>query len=326
MMSRIQNAVYGLALGDAFGFVTERMRFPEIVKEFDGKHLQVNRILQISDDTQMSLALIEAMMEHEDSNKGIGDRASRTKKIAEHFALWHKQGNPRGAGKATKTAMQQLVLSNLDRAHDFAVDSKGSGTVMRAPWIGLYGQIADEDLYNFSYDHSLITHSSVSAVFSAYLASRITRSLYLGDLECGQVKDFTIGLLDLEIEETLSRVDSATDLKEMRSFIAAIDDMPEDWYMTNMGDIDICDYTGQFGRADMVLASAIAIADGYGELEPVGGLQRAMMTGGDSDTIGAVAGAFIGASHDECIWEDLPSVLEDEYLARMDRVIDYLEA
>lgn len=323
-MTKIHNAVYGLALGDAFGFITERMRFPEIIQKFGGgQYLPTGRTLQVSDDTQMSIVTIEAIRRMYGNEKGA-KFWSNPRYLMNSYIDWMDSGEPRGAGKATINSLKELKTDPGD-IHAFGQDSKGSGTVMRAPWIGLCSFIPSAELEDFTRDHSLITHNSDSTTYSAYLTSLITRKLYEGTLECGDIREFTLDVADAIfysgdlLEQGIHEVD------EIIGYINRIDSLPAGWMYESPDNLDICNYTGQAGRGDMVLAAAIAIADGFGAEDPIQGIHRAMLTGGDSDTIGAVAGAFIGAAHEGDIWEDLPDVLEDEYVAKLDDVIDYLE-
>lgn len=323
-MSKIHNAVYGLALGDAFGFITERMRFPDIIEKYGaGRYLPTDRILQISDDTQMSIVTIEAIRKMYGHAKGkkfftIG------KYLAEDYVKWMDSGEPRGAGKATINSLKELKKNRSD-IHAFGQDSKGSGTVMRAPWIGLCSFIPNAELEDFTRTHSLITHNSDSTTYSAYLTSLITRKLYEGTLECGDIRDFALTTLDAILYSGDLLEQGIHDVDEIFGYIDRINALPSGWMYQSPDGLDICNYTGQAGRGDMVLAAAIALTDAFGTEDPIQGIHRAMLTGGDSDTIGAVAGAFIGAANEEDIWEDLPDVLEDEYVEQLEDVIDYLE-
>jgi ADP-ribosylglycohydrolase len=326
-MSRIRNSVYGLALGDAFGFITERMRFPEIVKQYgDGQYLPTGKTLQVSDDTQMSIVLIDALhrFHGEDKNKPL-ERGSRYV-LMNDFVSWMSSGKPRGAGKATVNSLKELKRDPRDPHAYGSLESKGSGTVMRAPWVGLCSFIEDDMLEDFSWEHSLITHNSASTAYSAYLTSLITRRLHEGSLAFGNIMDFALETAEEIFSSDGITIGDLSQVDEIIGFINRIKKMPEDWAYMSLDDIDVCTYTGTAGRGDMVLAAAIAIADAYGEEDPIQGIQRAMISDGDSDTIGALAGAFIGAGHDGDIWEDLPDVLEDEYRSELERIIYYLES
>lgn len=331
-MSQIHNSVYGLALGDAFGFITERMRFPAIVEKYgNGRFLPMDKTLPVSDDTQMSIITIDALQEYQrkylftpDSKDAFFNQHRLI--LMKHFLEWNATGNPRGAGKATLNSLKSLAKSDKSDPHAFAdEESKGSGTVMRAPWVGLSSVVSDEMLLKFSWEHSLITHRSPSTAYSAYLTSLITRKIFRGELECGFIREFALSTIDNLSNNFIFPAEHLNDLEEIWNFISRIELMPKGWAMMSSDDVDICDYTGQQGRGDMVLAGAIAVADAFGADDPIQGIQRAMLTGGDSDTIGAVAGAFIGAAHEDDIWEDLPDILEDDYRDKLDNTISYLE-
>jgi ADP-ribosylglycohydrolase len=51
-----------------------------------------------------------------------------------------------------------------------------------------------------------------------------------------------------------------------------------------------------------------------------------MFTGGDSDTIGAVAGGILGAYYAENIWEEIEHLVEEQYVPELEDVITYMES
>lgn len=325
-MSKIRNAVYGLALGDAFGFITERMRFPEIVRKYgNGQYLPVDKTLQVSDDTQMSIVMINSMHRYFGDNKNTPYTSNIKYTLMNDFIDWMASGEPRGAGKATINSLRELKKDRSDPHAYGSLESKGSGTVMRAPWVGLCDFIEDKTLENFSWQHSRITHNSATTTYSAYLTSLITRRLFDETIQCGEIRDFALEALDSIGQRRVLTEAEIHGIDEIAGFIHRINRLPQNWASLSLDVEDVCAYTGTAGRGDMVLAGAIAIADAYGDHDPIQGLHRSMMTDGDSDTIGALVGAFIGASHEDDIWEDLPEVLEDEYVKRLERVIHYIE-
>jgi ADP-ribosylglycohydrolase len=80
---------------------------------------------------------------------------------------------------------------------------------------------------------------------------------------------------------------------------------------------DPCDSTGEGWIAEEALATAVLCFLMYPD-EPVRALGRAAATGGDSDSIAALAGAFLGARHGlEAFPADWPERIEyRERLAR----------
>ncbi len=57
-MSKIRNSVYGLALGDSIAYQTEFFDFHDAIKFHQTYGLAKRENLLVSDDTQMSIALI----------------------------------------------------------------------------------------------------------------------------------------------------------------------------------------------------------------------------------------------------------------------------
>lgn len=320
-MSKVSNAVYGLALGDGFGFITERMRFPEISNKFgNGQPMPTESTLTISDDTQMSIVLIESLMKYNDKHKGINTSDSRIPYVAREFVHLYQSKKLRGAGKATLSSLEALSQTDLSDPYIGAdVSSVGSGTVMRSPWVGL-GNIVPRDLIeDFSNSQAKITHGSDLAQHTAFLTALTTKAIFQDHIMPGGIKEFA-----------LSYCNYAKKFSPVWEFLAEqiqmIDDLPFGWESMALESFDLSEHLGRFGRCDTVLVTAIAIADAFGECDPLYALQRGMFTGGDSDTINAVVGAFVGAHHEDNIWGRLPEeCLEESYYYRMDKIIDFIE-
>lgn len=319
-MSKVSNAVYGLALGDGLGFVTERMRFPEISSKFAGKPMATDSELTVSDDTQMSMALIESLMKYYEKHNGIDTADTRIPYVAREFVHLYQSKKLVGAGKATLSSLEVLSKTDLSDPYIGAdTSSVGSGTVMRSPWVGL-GNIVRRDLIEeFSNKQARITHGSELAQHTAFLTALITKALFQDHMIPGEIKKFALDYCDY-----------AKKFSPVWEFLAdqinMIDDLPFGWESMALESIDLSEHLGRFGRCDTVLVTAIAISDAFGECDPLHALHRGMFTGGDSDTINAVVGAFVGAHHEDNIWGRLPEeCLGELTYQRMGKIIDFIE-
>lgn len=318
-MSKVLNSIHGLALGDALGYITERMRFKDIIRMYgNDRELPGNKSLRISDDTQMSIALMQAVVKFEKHHPQAVNKETRVDYIVDEFLNLTSAMELRGAGRATVRSLSTLRATDRSNPYIGSIaDAKGSGTVMRSPWTGLGTIIEENELEEFSEKQSRITHGSPSAIHSAYLTALITKKLYTGELYCGGIFDFATDAANNPKVKDEGWSDIAMELEMVKS-------LPKEWASMHCDDIDPSGYIGYSGKGDTVLATAIAITDMFGEDDPVYALRRGMLTGGDSDSINALVGGFVGASHEDDIWGDMPLSLEPKYLEKMENIADFI--
>lgn len=118
---RFRSALFGLALGDAWGY-------PYLQPPQPDRTPLAERLI-ISDVTQMSLALTTAMhrIDREDLTRRKGMRA-----IAEEFLAYHQDRDYyRYSGNATDDALSRLQEQGLDAWEHVASNSGGACAVMR---------------------------------------------------------------------------------------------------------------------------------------------------------------------------------------------------
>lgn len=341
-MSKIKNSVYGLALGDSIGYRTEFISFKEILLDYAREDLKkATDPLIVSDDTQMSLYLLKGFREAYAPDSSLQEQTTKLiSAIAKNFVLWLNDGeNGRAPGVACIRSLEVLE-KELDsfayhtkslgglRVHvdDFLVggatqkNSKGSGTVMRSPWVGLLygmGVIPADYLEEFCYLQASITHQHPTALAAAYLTAVLTGKLYTGELSPGQLGDFA--------KDFCAKQESNLGWRDLSDTLDNLDKFPIHYTSTKASEFDVSIIIGSKGTAEDVLVSAIALIDNFGN-DPVGVIQRAMFSGGDSDTIGAVAGGMIGAYYAEDIWTDIEHLTEELYIPQLNSTIQYMES
>lgn len=328
-MTKESNIVYGLALGDALAFRVEAHSHESIVSMYGNENFyEMREELYVSDDTTMSLYLIEALNNSYKPDKKLKKQLPYlTEQIALSFLDWYV--NPDcllGRGRACKTSLATL-LSNFENndsmfdPHSGSDDySKGSGTVMRTPWLGVLhakGLLGNKALEKLCDAQSMITHRNLTAVHAAYLVARIVSALYTEDIKPGDVRSFA---------EKLCREQSQdAGWDEILDSLQNIDKLPKNYFLLEAEDFDPSAVLGFGGTAYEVLTHAIAFVDMFGSFDPVEVLKRSMFTSGDSDTIGAIAGAMIGATTKDDIWDGLTHILEDHIIGQLDDAVGYLE-
>lgn len=340
-MSKIHNSVYGLALGDAIAYRTEFSSFANTVAEYANEDLPAlkSRML-VSDDTQMSLYLLRGFRNAYNAQDSFEKQYYEIiESISMFFIDWfHDPENYRAPGIACMNAldilykevsslsyMKKKIIQHRKSVDDFLVggehnsNSKGSGTVMRSPWIGIlhaHGIVPDESLERFCNLQASITHQHPTALHASYLTALLTSKLYRGELKPGELGDFATEFCDSQ--------ESDLGWRDLSSALEKLKDLPKNYTSLSAEDFDPSSVLGSHGTAEDVLITAIGIIDAHGD-EPIDVLRRCMFTGGDSDTIGAVAGGMLGAYYADNIWKDIEHLVEEQYVLELEDAVSYLE-
>lgn len=326
-MSKIRNMVYGLALGDALGFRVEAEEHKTIVNGYLHENFDdIQEKLWVSDDTTMSLYLLKAIEDTYNPELSLKEQASDLAiSIGEYFIKWYD--NPDcllGRGHACKNSLAALKAHLAsqplikDMFYGSTDESKGSGTLMRSPWLGVLhakGLLNDEELENLCTIQSLVTHRSLVAIHTSYLSARITSALYTGKIKPSGIRNFA--------EELCIRQENDEGWDEILESLSKIDEIPANYPQIALEEYDPSSTIGYDGMASTVLSTAILLVDTFSS-NPVDVLRRSMFTGGDSDTIGAVAGAMTGVSYDTEIWENIEDLIEDFIIDELEATASYL--
>lgn len=341
-MSKIKNSVYGLALGDSVAYRTEFLSFESSLTEYWSEHLPALKSpLIVSDDTQMSLYLLKGFKDAYDPAIPAEKQKYRlVESIAKNFIDWlNDPENCRAPGNACIASLMFLSqelekpmgikgmmgvkrrsISDFLAGGTTQANSKGSGTVMRSPWIGVLhaeGIIQESMFELFCNTQSAITHQHPTALHASYLTALLTSRLYKGELEPGQVGSFAM--------EFAAGQEDDLGWRDIIRSLDKLNDLPGDYHKTEANELDPSSILGSRGTAEDVLTTAIAIIDHFGD-RPLEVLRRSMFNSGDSDTIGAVAGGMLGAFYDEDIWTDVEHLLEEQYVPELQGTITYMES
>lgn len=330
-MGKIHNSVYGLALGDALGYRTEFLNFKnalDAVGSIDFE--QIDKKLQVSDDTQMSLYLLDGFQLAHQAEFPYSEQAGEIiRSIAQQFLLWlHDPENIRAPGNACISSLRYMERNFSVDSDPIEVilqssspnrDSKGSGTVMRSPWVGLLhatGAIPEKEFKTFCYQQSMLTHRHPTALHAAYLGSLLTSKLYSNELHPGQLHEFCLYVCDKKI--------NLPGWEELKQDFLATKYLPKDYADSHFSQYDPSGYLGKDGKASTVLVTAVAMIDYFGH-NPLEVLRRCVFNSGDSDTIAAVAGGILGACYEDDIWGSTKEVIEADYVPWLDKTAAYIE-
>lgn len=275
LSDRFEGTIVGLAVGDALGHPTEFLSLAEIRRRYgpDGvtdfepppRHAPGT----YTDDTQMSIAVAEALIE-------AGDRAldELMRATARRFVEWaDSPDNDRAAGMTCMAG-----CNNLKRGVDWhkagVAESKGCGSAMRAAPIGLYYHHDLKRVVEVACASSLPTHRHPTGVAAAAGAAATVALLLTGTAPEALLTALLehTGHLDADFAAKIAQVGGVLD-REPDDALAIL---------------------GQAWVGEEAVADAL-----YCFLRSPANYARTVLTGansqGDSDSIACIAGAMSGA-------------------------------
>src|SRR5271157_4825799 len=297
----------GLAIGDSLGmpFETARPSDPRLLAWKGGYERSKYHNLgpgQFTDDTQMSLALVESMLEND---------SYKPEAAASKYLAWFQSGDARGMGGSTRKALARLAAG--EPWHESGEKgAEGNGSAMRATPIGAFvsRRIGCADWKYVGHQKrgaerlcaaadwarvdAYITHRSGEAdEGSAAVAVAITH------LCSGGTKEALLETVLQYIEK--SRVYFALeDLKKMAAGFKESEEMILRVYLSDRNQQS----SGPSARvSESVPAAFAALLSSSSYREAV---ERAIRAGGDTDSVAAMAGAMAGALYG---YESIPSDL-----------------
>ncbi|MGB5794431.1 MAG: ADP-ribosylglycohydrolase family protein [Mycolicibacter algericus] len=301
------NVLRGCAYGDAWGAGNEFRSYAYLTEQSPYGPPLPDKLI-ITDDTQMTLSLARALDQGHHQNS-VSIRA----RVLDEWVRWYDDpDNNRAPGRTCLTAIAQLRSQTTPRlGYDPSVlRSDGCGTVMRVSpaaflpsgWSAVAGWQA------------ISTHGGPAGVAAAIIGAGVIRAGALGWTVAGDTIDWAIrrcanhGDAEKAARWLIGYHPRIKDFDDAESYLregyrdvrAALADARRGLTLMSKapwGD-DPCEYGGQGWRAHHCLATALLCVDLL-PADPVSALQRATVTHGDSDSIAAVAGAVLGAVHDD---------------------------
>lgn len=342
----IKGAVYGFAYGDAWGKDTEFRSYENIMRT----GAPFPDLAMVTDDTQMSLYAIFAIMHEAAMNKEalIGLHLDKKKRnavrvlFADSFVEFADDpDNYRSPGTTCMNALRSYQqfkrLSNdineLTGMEGVVADSKGCGANMRSGWLGLL-PLEEEDIINLAIIQSETTHGHPLALASSVLTALTLRAVISGEIvpRQGHYYDWAVNKIsDLEDRILLFRDNSAGEwnpdylkgLTMLAEFMESKKDQVSLFIDSEVTE-DICSYFGEGWVAEEAYLCALMGAD-YSPLDPVEGIERLVRSNGDSDSLAAIGGQFIGAFDGFKVFpEDWEGKLEPRYSEELREVVDFL--
>lgn len=313
MKQAATGALLGLAMGDAMGFPTEFNDIAQIAAKCGPWRtmplpLSSGRAY-VTDDTQMTLALGEGLIEALAAGPLTANRMEPPVR-ARFVQWWGSPENNRAPGMTCLRACEALSRGGVWQASS-EVGSKGCGANMRVAPVGLVPGLDRQQRSGAAQLQSALTHGHPTALAASDLTAHAIWLLAQG---AGPIE--LLRLLREYAHQTRSvyRADWLGDLAEhahdpdRASFtargwdecLAALDRL-EAALAAADPEIDPCLSTGEGWIAEEAFAAGLYCFLLLPE-DPQAVVRRAAYSSGDSDSIAALAGAFAGAYHGADAW------------------------
>jgi ADP-ribosylglycohydrolase len=270
-INKAKGVLFGLAIGDALGYPTEFMSLSRIKEKYGSSGIQdlPKTPAFFTDDTQMSIAIAEALIK-------AGDRDMETLMAAvkDEFIIWyHSPENNKAPGKTCLTG-----VANMERGVHWSESgvarSKGCGSAMRVAPIGYFYQNDPKKLKLVAQASGICTHGHRTAV-SASIGAAYLVKLALDGIDpvrmIPETLSFTAGI-SREFDTALLKVSECLD-------------WPDEEKALN--------YLGKGWIGEEAVALAL-----YCFLKHTGDFKKTVLRGantnGDSDSIACIAGSISG--------------------------------
>lgn len=168
--NRFKGSILLGAIGDAWGSAYENQTLPDQKAFYLFKEPEKSKIWQFTDDTQLTLATCEALIE---------DATAAPKTLVTYFLKYYNEQRIHRIGASTLKALQELNAgahwSQTGRKGEFAA---GNGSAMRIAPLAFVKDISREHIREISY----ITHQNEEAYVGALAVVLCIREVLNGTL------------------------------------------------------------------------------------------------------------------------------------------------
>lgn len=306
---RASATLFGLAFGDALGAATEFMNVDEIIRRFppDGPHDLTGTPARVTDDTQMTLAVGEALLQAElpYTITTVEPHLRRA------FIEWSiSPDNTRAPGITCMRA-----CANLERGLPWyeatVANSKGCGANMRVAPVGLLPGITSETRATLAQFQAALTHGHPTGLAASDLTAATIADLANGGDLAGlpaRLRAYARSQRTIYHADWLGPLWQRGGVASPQAFIArgwdeclTVLDRLDNALRIHDTTSDPCLATGEGWIAEEAFATGLLCFLLYPD-DPRAALHRAAVSSGDSDSIACLAGAFAGAYHGMEIW------------------------
>ena len=290
---RALGCLWGLALGDALGMPTQSLSRETIRRQFGG----ITRLMparpdqpiapgmpagSVTDDTEQALIVAQLLLD--------GDGSVDPRSFAQALISWEESMVARGScdllGPSTKAAIS--ALQSGDSPETAGRTGTTNGAAMRVAPVGI-AHPPGVGLIDAVVSASRVTHHTGLGISGA---SAIAAAVSTGIAGKGVAAALQSGVD--AAEQGASRGHWIAGASIPRRF-AALRKHAQGLGATEFADF-LYDVVGTSVQSQESVVSALLIVDRF-QTTPFEGLCCAASLGGDTDTIGAMAGAVLGATH-----------------------------
>lgn len=327
--TKVKGLLYGMALGDGLGAPAEFLTLDEInARSLPNGFLHTNSdLVKITDDTQMTFAVAQALHEGEDYTPAILE-----KNLRKRFVAWlNDPENNRAPGMTCLTSCERLE-KEMPWQEATNKGSKGCGANMRVLPVGLL-RVSVETISQIAQFQAALTHAHPTALAAAELTAMAAQLLLEGTAPQDLLKALFAhaqGQMQIYHEEYLGLIWDRPPFDSPQAFIST--GWQECIYqLENVRKglehfdpkVDPCAIGGAGWTAEESLATALYCFLSAPH-DPLMVLQRAVHTSGDSDSIACLAGGFAGAYNgiDALPKHWLKVIDYQKQLAQMSRILD----
>lgn len=270
---RFKGCLVGLAIGDALGMPFEGLPswvVGPVLDQVRGFHESARRGLaagQWTDDTQMSLCLARSLV-----RRGLADPED----IAREYLGWFQSDDVRGIGNTTFHALSRLEAgTNWRESGIEGEQAAGNGTAMRAAPLGLLYHDDLEKLRDACVLDAEITHKNAEAIAGSRVVAFLVARLVAGAMPGKDLLQETVEVVaGSRVAENLLR--SRELLERGANLLQASEALGVGGYVVET-----------VARSVFCFFHA---PDDFGVA-----VTAAVRAGGDTDTAGAMTGAWSGA-------------------------------
>ena len=306
--SRIEGCLFGLAFGDAMGAPTEFLSVAEILERWPpaGPADLVGDPVRVTDDTQMALAVGEALAEAF-SLRDLSPGTLETL-FSNAFVEWlNSADNNRAPGMTCLRACEGLEAGK--RWVEATVKgSKGCGANMRVAAVGLISPEAQgvdaTERAAIAQLQAALTHGHPTALaasdLTAFTIAQLVAGVELRSL-MEVIRSYAASQREVYHARWLGELWQRPGSESPEEFIArgwdeCLDVLGrlDDALSSIDYDADPCLATGQGWVAEEAFATGLLCFLMY-PADPIKALRRAAVTSGDSDSIASMTGSFAGA-------------------------------
>ncbi|GHO93550.1 hypothetical protein KSF_035980 [Reticulibacter mediterranei] len=311
---RVSGSLFGLAFGDALGADTEFLTVQEILRTYPprGPLEPRGNPARVTDDTQMALAVGEALLQAERPYTSSTLEAP----LRQTFLDWYRSPeNNRAPGITCMNACRQLERG-MPWHEATNINSKGCGANMRVAPVALLPAgndgVTEQTRAAIAQFQAALTHGHPTGL----AASDLTVATIVDLLNGGDPADLPQRLRSYALRQsTIYHADWLGPLWQ-RSHVAA---SPEgfiaygwDECLAVLDRLDValqkrdresdpCLATGAGWIAEEAFATGLLCFLLYPD-DPQAAIRRAAVSSGDSDSIACLTGAFVGAYHGLAAW------------------------